>query len=253
MLVNDKLYYVCNGDSCVGYIIVDCSDNTVVEFSTAPLSPYDNIDQETGADYLYIYNNGIPIIYSDGFYFFVSMDGNLSFYKSENAGRYYPNLQSGNCIVGAISNLMWHYGKNGYAFLISGMTFNQVEAKVDSYMTALGGYTNANIPNTIGRYVQDKSSSYTPSVQNKWNPSFTDVSNEVSSRPCLLGFAASSDSPYGPKAGHMTVCVGTSTVSGIKYVSVMDGWKTEVTQRQWNTNYNDFMSKVTIFKLLSLE
>ncbi len=139
---------------------------------------------------------------------------------------------------------MWHWSINGYSSLASGMTFVEVEEQVDGIITAEGGYANSNIPATIEKYVKAKST-YSVSVTNKPNPTFSNVKTEVASRPCLLGFAAGS--PYSDTVGHMTVCVGTRTVSSTNYVSVMDGWETYVVEKAWGS-YNDFMSKVVLSK-----
>jgi len=243
--ITGKLFYVTNIE-CEGYIIVDCLDNTVVEFSMA-LPAYDLISVDSNKQYTYIYENAIPMLSSEGNYYYISMDGQLTLYQSDISLLYYPNTQSGNCIVGAISNLVWHYGKNGYSSLISGMTFSDVEDKVDTLITNEGGYANKNIPNTIKKYVSNKSSSYSVTVTNKWSPSFSDVSTETVSRPCLLGFAADANSPYSKTVGHMTVCVGTRTVNKINYVKVMDGWSTSVAEKKWGA-YNDFISKVKMSK-----
>lgn len=50
--------------------------------------------------------------------------------------------QGGNCIVGAISNLMWHWSINGYSNLANGMTFEGVEAEIDRLINSHGGYAN---------------------------------------------------------------------------------------------------------------
>lgn len=158
---------------------------------------------------------------------------------------YNPNPQSGNCIVGAISNLLWFRGGNGYSTLTSNMSFKDVESKVDSLINAEGGYANKNIPNTIKKYIKNKSSSYSVSVNNKWSPSFSDVKSETNSRPYLLGFAAGS--PYSKNVGHMTVCVGTRSAKSGQFCKLMDSWSSQVVEKQWG-NYNDFMSKVRMSK-----
>lgn len=140
---------------------------------------------------------------------------------------------------------MWHWSINGYSNLANGMTFEGVEAEIDRLINSHGGYANDNIPATIKDYVKSKDNSYSVTVTNKWNPSFTNVKSEVGSRPCLLGFAAGS--PYSDKEGHMTVCVGTREVNGVQYCKVMDGWSTSISEKKWGS-YNDFMSKVKLSK-----
>ena len=125
------------------------------------------------------------------------------------------------------------------------MTFEGVEAEIDRLINSHGGYANDNIPATIKDYVKSKDNSYSVTVTNKWNSSFTNVKSEVGSRPCLLGFAAGS--PYSDKEGHMTVCVGTREVNGVQYCKVMDGWSTSISEKKWGS-YNDFMSKVKLSK-----
>ena len=241
--ISDVLFYVINNNEYVGYVIVGSEDDYVVEFSLG-IAPYDNIQQTINTTYIFIYHNCIPMCYCNGMYYYVEEDGTLSFYRSENTIQtYYPNLQgSYNCIVGAISNIMWHHGMNGYSSLISGMTFSQVESQVNGIIVGYGGYNNSNIPNTISDYVWINSS-YAVAVFNQSNPTFTNVFNEVMNRPCLLGFAAGS--PYSSTEGHMTVCVGTSTIGGQNFVKLIDGHSTSIVYRTWGS-YNDFMSKVVM-------
>lgn len=238
-----KLFYVERAEY-KGYVIVDCSDNTVLEFSLGRPA-FDLVNTSEIIEVKYIYENAMPVLLGDGKYYNIYGNGDM-IPISDITPCYYPNEQgNSNCIVAAISNLMWHYGKNGYSSLINGMTFDGVKNKVDNLINAEGGYQNKNIPNTIKKYVKNKSS-YSVSVTNKWNPTFNNVKTETNNRPCLLGFAAGKGS-YSTSVGHMTVCVGTRTANKINYVKVMDGWSTSITEKKWGT-YNDFISKVTMSK-----
>lgn len=240
--IANKLFYIINDNIYEGYLIVDCQTYSVVEFSVGS-SPYDNIEKNADTSYVYIYQNCISMCYFGNNYYFVNSDGSLSFYRNEfNTRTYYPNLQgSYNCIVAAISNIIWHYGMNGYSSLISGMSFTDVKDEVDYIINYYGGYDNDNIPDTIEDYVYSYSS-YSVSSYNQWNPTFSNVYYEVLNRPCLLGFAPGTGS-YDPTVGHMTMCVGTATISGQNYVKVIDGHSTSIVYRLWGS-YNDFMSKV---------
>lgn len=246
-LVGD-LYYLTTASGDVGYMIVDNLGTSVMEFSNG-VPAYDSFAEnsgDTGLKHLYV--NGMPAIYSDGIYSDLKLSGEPLQYFDVETGislAYDPNIQGGNCIVGAISNLMWHWSNNGYSSLASGMSFKDVEAEVDTLILAEGGYANKNIPNTIKKYVKNKNSSYSVTVTNQSNPSFSAVKTETASRPCLLGYAAGS--PYSQTVGHMTVCVGTRTVNGTNYCKVMDGWETTVVEKAWGT-YNDFISKVKLSK-----
>lgn len=142
--------------------------------------------------------------------------------------------------MGAISNLLWYHGHNGYPGLTSGVTFTQVESRVNNIITALGGYANNYIPQTISTYV-NLYSSYSVSVTNHWYPTFALVSAMVNVRPCLLGFAAGS--PYSQTVGHMTVCVDAMTQLGHNLVGLMDGHHTYIVYKEWGA-YNDFASNV---------
>lgn len=242
------LYYLTGESGDVGYAIVNGEGTTVIEFSTG-VPAYDTLKEEKSSGELKrLYVGAMPAVYRDGVYSDLTLSGEPLQYYDVEAGiapRYNPNVQGGNCIVGAISNLMWHWSNNGYSSLASGMTFQDVESAVDTLILAEGGYANANIPNTIKKYVKNKNSSYSATVTNKNSPTYSAVKTETASRPCLLGFAAGS--PYSSTVGHMTVCVGTRTASGKNYCKVMDGWSTSVVEKQWGT-YNDFMSKVTLSK-----
>lgn len=239
------LYYLVHDQKSVGYVIVDSATHSVIEFSRGipaydkvPVTLSDNVPKK-------LYINGMPALLQGSQYMNISISGEIIDsinVESSIVPMYSPQIQTKNCIVSAISNLMWHWSINGYSALARGMTFNQVEDKVDDLMIAAGGYANANIPTTIKNYVGQKSS-YSVTVTNQWYPSFTNVKNEVAYRPCLLGFAAGS--PYSATVGHMTVCVGTRTVWFSKYVKVIDGWEDEIVEKAWGS-YNDFMSKVVL-------
>ncbi|MCQ2467201.1 MAG: hypothetical protein MJ166_06755 [Clostridia bacterium] len=237
--ISSILFHVEKENDCVGYIIVDHAEYNVVEFS-AGNSPYENIDKNDYDEFIYLYENATSACSVNGTIYYVESDGSLSS-LSDTRLRYNPNLQgNNNCIVAAISNLLWYYGGNGYSSLTSGKTFNQLMSSINSIILAQGGYANNNIPNTISNYVNNNTS-YSVTVNNVWNPTLNDLLNEVVSRPCLLGF--SSGSPYSATVGHMTVCVGTTVQGGKYYVEVMDGHSTSIQYKLWGT-YNNFISKV---------
>lgn len=252
-----SLYYMSVKNVNVGYVIID-TNNSIIEFSIGAPA-YDNflrltsrskdeVNDKKKATVL-VYSNGIPGIYDDGAYSNIYQSGEPTEFDGSKA--YNPQgMGSANCIVAAISNLMWFWKDNGYPLLASNMTFENMLTQVNTVMVNKGGYANANIPNTIKDFVKGKSSSYSATVTNVWSPTFANVTTEVTtnSRPCLLGFAADSLSPYSTKEGHMTVCVGTRTASSINYVKLMDGWSTSVVEKTWNTQYNDFISKSTLSK-----
>ena len=219
-----------------------------MEFSVGTPA-YDNMSETLKTDEAKrVYVNAMPAVLNGTIYSELNMSGETlkSFDAFTGAELMYdPHEQGGNCIVGAISNLMWQWSINGYSNLANGMTFEGVEAEIDRLINSHGGYANDNIPATIKDYVKSKDNSYSVTVTNKWNPSFTNVKSEVGSRPCLLGFAAGS--PYSDKEGHMTVCVGTREVNGVQYCKVMDGWSTSISEKKWGS-YNDFMSKVKVAK-----
>lgn len=244
-----NLYYMKSDGNDVGYVIINKEGNAILEFSVA-MPAYDNISENLNTgDVKRIYVNAMPAVLNGSTYSELIMSGETlkSFDIFSGATLMYnPQEQGGkNCIVGAISNLMWYWSENGYSSLANNMTFAEVEEEIDSLISSHGGYANKNIPDTIKDYVKGKNNSYSATVTNKWSPSFSNVKTEVGSRPCLLGFAAGS--PYSDKDGHMTVCVGTRTINGVNYCKVMDGWSTEIVEKSWGT-YNDFMSKVKLSK-----
>ncbi len=246
-VVGHLYYMVVNGRN-EGYVIINSAGNSVLEFSVG-VPAFDRISGEIArATMKRIYVNCMPAILSGNTYMDISMSGKiLHSVDIENSimPAYNPNVQGGNCIVGAISNLMWHYSINGYSSLASNMSFQDVEDEIDNLINDEGGYANANIPNTIKNYVKSKNTSYSAKVTNQWSPSFSNVKAEVASRPCLLGFAAGS--PYSQTDGHMTVCIGTRSVGSTNYVKLMDGWSTSIAEKKWGS-YNDFMSKVVMSK-----
>lgn len=239
------LFYIMHENDFAGYVIINSSSYSVLEFSRG-VPAYDKVPVNIADDLpKRLYINGMPAILQGSVYSDINLSGEQIYsidIESDVVPAYSPQLQTKNCIVSAISNLMWHWSINGYSALTTGMTFNQVEDRIDVIMTAEGGYANANIPATIETYVDEKSS-YTVTVTNQWNPTFSNLKSEVANRPCLLGFAAGS--PYNDTVGHMTVCVGTRSTLFSKYVQVIDGWEDEIVEKAWG-DYNDFISKVVL-------
>lgn len=246
-VVGHLYYMVLNGQN-VGYVIINAAGNSVLEFSVG-VPAFDCINSQIArANLKRIYVNCMPAILSGNTYMDISMSGDILQAVDIQNGimpAYNPQIQGGNCIVGAISNLMWHWSINGYSSLANNMSFQDVESEIDDLINDAGGYANDNIPSTIKNYVKSKNSSYSVTVTNKWSPTFSNVKTEVASRPCLLGFAKGS--PFSKEVGHMTVCTGTRTVGTTNYVKLMDGWSDTITEKQWGT-YNDFMSKVVMSK-----
>lgn len=240
--VAGNLYYVKADGQTEGYLIVN-DKLKVAEFSKSKPA-YDLADIPLDEYTKYVYSNAMPAIAVDETLYRISMSGEILNLSSDISLFYEPNLQGDNCIVGAISNLLWDWGKDGFDELIDGMTFRQLDATIDSIMTEEGGYANANIPSTIKTYV-NQYTSYSATVTNKWNPSFSAVKNETLYRPCLLGFAPAEEGSYDEIEGHMTVCVGTRTLGSEKYCTLMDGHSEELVEKQWGS-YNDFMAKVRI-------
>ena len=241
--VAGNLYYVKADGQTEGYLIVD-DKLTVAEFSKSEPA-YDLADVPLDEYTKYVYSNAMPAIAVDETLYRISMSGEILNLSSDISLFYDPHLQGDNCMIGAPCNLLWDWGNDGFDELIEDMTFEDLYSIIDDIMTEEGGYDNDNIPGTIKTYV-NQYTSYSATVTNKWNPSFSAVKNETLFRPCLLGFAPMEGS-YSTVDGHMTVCVGTRTLGSQKYVTLMDGWSEELVEKQWGS-YNDFMAKVMIRK-----
>lgn len=238
-----NLYYLKSNDQCKGYIITNSTDDIILEFSNGTPA-YDQLNITSSANCKKLYIDGIPAILNGSLFSYLNSDGSLYGTYDINGVMlaYSPQLQgSYNCIVAAISNLLWHWSINGYDELTTNMDFDDVKEEIKSIILAEGGYANDHIPDTIEEYVSTHG--YSANVTNKWNPSFNNVKNEVASRPCLLGFAAG---VYDEEDGHMTVCINTVSINGgWNYCVVMDGHSTSTVSKLWG-DYNDFMAKVVM-------
>lgn len=235
-----------------GYIILS-DDNKILEYSKNT-NPYEKaiIDNSLSVDnvecgyvlgcYQIICGSMTCWINSIGEITAIDNSSNISTYGYVG-GTISPQLQNSyNCIVAAISNLIWYYGNNGYSSLISGKTFSVIKANVNTTMKSLGGYANSNIPDTLKTHLGNYYSSSTPI----WNPSFSTVQSEINAGyPCLLGFAAGADS-YSETVGHMTLCVGWVQISSSYYTCLIDGHSTNTVTKAWSSSYNDYVCKVRL-------
>lgn len=90
----------------------------------------------------------------------------------------------------------------------------------------------------------------TLSAKNVWRNSegftWNDIADSINSgKPLLLGFAGTSDSPYG--GAHMTVCIGYRIEDDMLKVVVSDAHKDYYRTIKFNlSTYNDFISKVSV-------
>ncbi len=237
-----ELYHLKNDSNYLGYIILS-SDNKILEFSKGndPYSRFFKGDVESYDTAKLLYSNGMPAILKDHNLIQLSINGRIVS-NSELELMSQPHQQSGNCIVGAISNLIWHNDINGFPNLVSsGMSFVELEDEIDNIINGHGGYSNNNIPITIIDYTSIHSN-YSVNPENNWYPNFSDVKNETDNGyACLLGFAPGS--PYSDTVGHMTVCIDTIVTGTANYVKLLDGWKDYPVYKAWGS-YNDFYCKV---------
>lgn len=233
-----------------GYLIADIDKRIVYEFSHSSI-PYSVVEDDLDSVECLLYEMGNYGILYNGSKICFDESGNI--YHAENIGistldyiipGVSPQLQnSNNCIVAALSNVIWFWGNNGYNGLISGLTFEQLKTKIDTKMLNAGGYTNRNVQGVYNAYVIEKS--YTPSCDVIWSPTVHDMVNEVANgRPCMLGFAAGST--YSESVGHMTMCYGYQYIAGGTYYSIVaDGHTTAKVYKVWN-QYNDCVIKMDI-------
>lgn len=95
------LYYVETNSQNAGYMIVDNTDFSVLEFSVGAPA-YDMYQQEIrDASPVYLYINFMPSVYSNGIISDINQSGEVlhTFDMTNNVmPRYNPNIQGGNCI-----------------------------------------------------------------------------------------------------------------------------------------------------------
>ena len=240
------LYKLYNAqEEYVGYAIYSIDYSSVVEYSMN-IPPYEKFIKELNigfdGDMYYIYESGGYAISNGTEFFAFDEFGSLNTTHTGIAPcgilpNVSPQLQgSDNCIVAAISNMIWYEGNNRYPFLISGLSFANVKSRINTYMLNHGGYANSNISYAIEDYVNIRNSGYELSDVSQWNPSLSLVKQIIDGgRPLLLGYAAGS--PYSSTVGHMTLCVGYSG----SYVYLADGHSSSIVSKIWNSSYNDFV------------
>ena len=244
-----KLYYE---NDYKGYLIAD-SSNVLWEFSMSE-TPYDLAIKKyflnnikcyyDYGNYSIFYNNNMIFIDEGGSKIVLNKtDFNYNIIDGYISGKIKPQLQyDNNCIVTAMSNLIWYYGNNDYPDLIKSKSFAKLEKELDKEICREGGYSNKNIPNVLAKYLK----SYYSWASNDWNPYWSKVKSEIDgNHPFLLGFAAGSD--YSKSVGHMTLCVGYLKISSDNYVCLADGHSEKIITKKWS-KYNDFMCKVRLNK-----
>ena len=251
----DLLMYYKDG-VYVGYVIWDNINDSVCEISKS-INAYD----------IYIQENNIrgkyECMYTQGQYIIINK--NIAIYLNEFGEEYYredvgenggistykvipgvvPQLQnSDNCIVAAVSNLIYYYASNGYSSLNPKHTFSAIKADIN--MLFGGVYANNSIPSVLRNYISQCNSNLGVTSNVKWNPAVSLVLSEVNNnRPCLVGFAAGS--PYSNNVGHMTMGCGYEYIGGGNYIiALADGHSSKIVYKTWSSSYNDCVITVKI-------
>lgn len=241
------MYY--DDDKYVGYVIWDNINDSVCEISKS-CHAYDKYMQnhELLGEVEFIYNQGAYII----------KNGSISIYLDEFGEEYYrensdtqegistftlipgvvPQLQnSDNCIVAAVSNLIYYYAINGYSSLNPKNTFTAIKSDINNLFG--GVYANNSVPNVIRSYVSGCNNNLSVTSNVIWDPYVSVAITEISNnRPCLVGFAAGSS--YSQSVGHMTMGCGYEYCGGGVYlIGVADGHSRNVVYKTWSDTYND--------------
>lgn len=154
-----------------------------------------------------------------------------------------PQLQgTDNCIVAALSNVIWYLKSHGYSALASGMTFTNVKTAVDALFPS---YANDSVLTVANLYGSSHGNIHF-SGGAIWSPSVAKVYTEINAGyPCMVGFAAGS--VYSPTVGHMTMCYGYYyDGDSTWYVYLADGHSSNMVTRLW-TSYNDCVIKLRIY------
>ena len=154
-----------------------------------------------------------------------------------------PQLQNGsNCIVAALSNVIWYWKGHGHSSLASGMTFANVKTAVNTLFG--GNYANNRVLAVANQYGSLHGNKHFTGGA-LWGASVSAVYSEINAGyPCMVGFAAGSY--YSSSVGHMTMCVGYYyDGDSTWYVRLADGWSSSVVTRLW-TSYNDCVIKLRI-------
>lgn len=157
------------------------------------------------------------------------------------------------CIPCAITNLAAYWCNNGYSQFACSTENAQYEVaeSVQNLMIRAGSAIANSCINVGFSWFNHYSGTtvYGLEATSYWSGSFDyyDIIDEIDSdRPLLLGFAGTSDSPFGTIA-HMTVCAGYLIEGSNQYVYLSEGWHSGYQCVLYNDNtYNDYIAKVNI-------
>lgn len=239
----------------IGYAII--LNELVLEFSESA-SPYDTMQRDESSILYYDFVE-YQIITKEEAKQIVNCDKELICYRLGFRKMRYgdesailpgvsPQLQNGtNCILTALTHVIWYLGSSYYSALISGKTFSTLRTAIDSYFSS---YANNNVLMTACLYALSVSSYYFTGGAN-WNPVFSNVMTEIDAGyPCMVGFAASPLSPYSQTEGHMTMCYGYlyDFNNDAGFVRLADGHSTSMVTRLWTT-CNDCIIVLRIHQL----
>lgn len=232
----------------IAYAII--IDGVVVEFSEkeSPYALYSNL-QYTERTWYYDYATYGEVVGNESICFNSNGESNGEIeYGISTMGvlpGVNPQLQNKhNCIVAALSNLIWYWGTHGRSSLIAGRTFENVKNDITTHFNNYGQHFSNNatieIARIYGKYVSPAVSFSGGAVWS--NSSATMIADIDSGYPCLVGFKAGPSS-YSNVEGHMTMCFGYYYSGSNLYIVLADGHVPSSVTKLW-TSYNDCTIRV---------
>ncbi len=164
------------------------------------------------------------------------------------------------CIPCAITNIAGYWSLNGYSQFGCSTADQQetvaiaVQAKMQQDYDAPDGHKANNAIQHGFNYFSHTENNRTYLLQSQkiWigEPGFSSetIAYEIDSgRPLMIGFANTSDSPFGSNSGHMTVCVGYEWNGSEVYLYLSDAWHSSYSKFLFKPEtYNDFIAIVEV-------
>ena len=245
--ITHLLFQIYDNNNYLGYLVYDCAQNFVCEFSSAP-SPIMNFQDKYQSElldittYQYVYQPAYWIYKTPDCKTYFSRGGDVlkQDYQVTPRGTLtlVPRLQGCYlCIPTALAHVVWYWdGKAGFSNLVpSGMTFSTLQSTLQTLMAQQGSaQSNSNISPALYNYAFPKG--FSRQVVRHSSPSFSTIVYEIDNKyPVLLGFS-SANKIYG--GAHMTCCLGYTVLNSVNYVVLADGHHDYQYRTAWSS-YND--------------
>lgn len=225
----------------------------VLPFTTMSIPAYASTSTGTSGSIIMYIDGSHPERRSNS-----SARGSIAEYSIPNVPTALSSNSTHLCIPCAISNIATYYSQSPTYPGYSGFGWSDQEDQAAAIQNAMGTHRSENdyintgfarLDYSVGSSTYRlRATAYSSGTFSFYGNIFTEIPSD---RPLLLGFAATSDTPYigstGAPGAHMTVCVGFLIDGNDLYVYVSDAWEHYYRLVPYSPDtYNDFIATVSI-------